>query len=233
MTTSTRLSAVIMAHPARASFVDELHTKLDGDLDVVWDTQNNRWDTGSRAMLAYDPAATHHLVLQDDAVIPYDLLAGVEQAITHTPPNGVLGLYMGKSRPNRVAVQRLATRAHQTQASWIVMSQLHWGVGVVVPTHLIKSMVRWGNRRSDIVNYDKRMSRWFQRERIPVYYPWPSLVDHRRSPSLVPGRTSTGRHAHGFIGIRSSATTFDGTRTVVHALPPALVRRYRNKPEHS
>lgn len=227
MTSSTRLSAVIMAHPQRKTFVPELQAKLDGDMPVVWDEKNDRWDTGSRAMASYDRTASHHLVLQDDAVIPHDLLAGLEKAITHTPPGAVLGLYMGRSRPNRAAVERLAARAQRMDASWIVMSQLHWGVGVVVPTHLIDRMLRWGHHRKDIVNYDKRMSRWFQQYRVPVYYPWPSLVEHRNSPSLVPGRTSQGRRAHAFIGAEASALDADFSGDEVHALPPALVRRYR------
>lgn len=232
MTSSTRLSAVIMAHPTRKAFVSELQAKLDGDVPVVWDEKNDRWDTGRRSMLAYDPEASHHLVLQDDAVIPHDLLAGLEKAITHTPEAAPLCLYIGKVRPDRAAVQRLVRRADRVKnTSWIVMSHLHWGVGIVMPTRLIDRMVRWGDTRSDITNYDKRIGRWCQLRRIPVYYPWPSLVDHRNSPSLVPGRNPKGLHrrAHAFIGAGASALDADFSGDEVHALPPSLVRRYRRE----
>lgn len=59
------LSVAVMAHPARAAFVDELTGLLDRPAKVVWDERQDRWDTGRRAMLAYDPACTHHLVVLD------------------------------------------------------------------------------------------------------------------------------------------------------------------------
>lgn len=223
----TRLSAVIMAHPRRSGFVPELQAKLDRDIGVVWDEKNSRWDTGRRAMASYDPAASHHLVLQDDAVIPHDLLAGLEKAIAHTPPNAALCLYLGRARPAQGAIRRLLGQCTDDTA-WIVLPQLHWGVGIVMPTHLIETMLKWADRRNDIANYDLRIGRWLQRYRIPVYYPWPSLVDHRDSPSLVPGRTGQGRHAHRFIGADTSALehAYDGSE--LHSLPLSLRKHYRS-----
>jgi hypothetical protein len=66
-------------------------------------------------------------------------------------------------------------------------------------------MVVWCDRRTDVANYDKRISRWCQSLGLTVYYPWPSLVDHRESPSLVPGRVGKGRRAHLFVGAEASA----------------------------
>ena len=60
----------------------------------------------------------------------------------------------------------------------------------------------------------------FEAEDIPVWYPWPSLVDHRESPSLVPGRGHSGRVAHQFIGVDTSALTIDFSGSVLR-LPNA------------
>lgn len=203
-----RLSAAIMAHPARSHFVPQLHAKLDRDVPVVWDQHNDRWDTGRRSLLAVDDDATHHLVLQDDAVIPRDLISGVERMCAHIGDEAALCLYLGRVRADRLTIRRMVNRAKRT-TSWIAMTQMHWGVGIVLPSRMIPGVIAWGDKRDDIPNYDKRISRWLAEQRIPVYYPWPSVVDHRNSPSLVAGRTGRKRSAYTFIGENASALNFD------------------------
>jgi hypothetical protein len=198
-----------MAHPRRAAFIPELEAKLDRPATVVWDDgSNSRWGTGRRALLAYDPAASHHLVIQDDAVIPRDLAAGLEAALQHAPQDVPVCLYVGKVRPYREMVTEYAARAQD--GSWLVMDRLNWGVAVVVPTTIIDDLVAFCDAQT-IPNYDSRMSKWFEANGTPVWYPWPSLVDHRESPSLVPGRGHAGRVAHHFIGADISALDVDYT----------------------
>ncbi|QBI53407.1 hypothetical protein [Streptomonospora litoralis] len=225
-----RVSVTVMAHRTREAFVPELLERLDREAEVIWDRRDDRWDTGRRAMLAYDREATHHLVLQDDAVLPRDLVAGVERALDHVPaPAGTptpLCLYAGRIRPFRTYVERLVDQARQT-TSWLSMAQLHWGVGIVLPTEVIEDCIAWGDRREDIANYDKRISRYLDTQRITVWYPWPSLVDHRDSPSLVPGRTSRGRYAHRFIGADASALDADWSGQTVSL--PQLNQHLRHR----
>ena len=205
----TRVSVAIMAHPRREAFIPELQAALDCPATVVWDDgSNSRWGTGRRALLAYDPDATHHLVLQDDAVIPRDLVAGVEAALDHAPQDVPVCLYVGKVRPYREMVTEYIGRAQD--ASWLVMDRLNWGVAVVFPTSIIDGLVEFCDRET-IPNYDSRMSKWFEANNMPVWYPWPSLVDHRESPSLVPGRGHSGRVAHRFIGADTSALAIEYT----------------------
>lgn len=210
-------SVAIMAHPKREEFIPELEKKLDKEPTIVWDKGNDRWDTGRRSMLAYDPKATHHLVVQDDALICQDLVSGVEKALSHLPDpqNSPMCLYIGRVRPQRRPIANLVARAKRHKASFIKLTQMHWGVGIVMPTRYINEMVTWADRRADIKNYDLRIGRWLQHKQIPVYYPWPSLVDHRDSPSLVPGRTGRGRRAHVFIGTTNSALDHDWSGTIL------------------
>lgn len=212
------VSVAIMAHQKRAAFVPELKVKLDRLARVVWDDgSNSRWGTGRRALLAYDPAATHHLVVQDDAVIPADLVAGVEAALAHAPDDVPVCLYVGRVRPYGEMVAEYVARADG--ASWLVMDRLNWGVAIVIPTNVIDELVAWCDRLP-IPNYDTRISKWFERRETPVWYPWPSLVDHRESPSLVPGRGHAGRTAHRFIGATASALSTDFSGAVLR-LPNA------------
>lgn len=226
---TVRVSTAIMAHPKRAGFVAELETRLDWEATLTWDDgSNSRWGTGRRALLDYDPEATHHLVVQDDAVIPRDLVAGLESAIAYTPGDVPVCLYIGRVRPYRQLVDQYVARAG-SDVSWLVMDQLCWGVAVAFPTQIIEDMVAWCDRQS-IPNYDTRMSRWLEREGIATWYPWPSLVDHRESPSLVPGRGHAGRIAHRFIGADASALDIDYSGSVLR-LPG--INDYRPGGHHS
>ena len=68
------LSVSMMAHPKRAAQVEGILAQLDRkDVEVVWDERENRWDTGRRSMLAYDPRCSHHAVIQDDVLVCRDL----------------------------------------------------------------------------------------------------------------------------------------------------------------
>lgn len=225
-----KLAVSVMAHHQRKTFIPSLVKNLGGDVSVTWDRINNRWDTGRRALLAHDqcPGATHVMVIQDDAVVSKDLPAGVTKALSHVPDDVVLGLYVGRSRPFKESISHI-TKAITPATRWVVMDQLHWGVGVVVPVKHVQPMIEWCDQRPDIPNYDKRMSRWFQHKGVKVWYPWPSLVDHRISPSLVRGRTSSDRYAVQFIGADKSAKDYDwigttlevGTKSLLNVGRPA------------
>lgn len=211
------ISVAVMAHRKREGFVAELVEALDCDPVVVWDRHNDRRETGRRALLSYDPDATHHLVIQDDAIPCEDLVAGLTQAIAHTGEHPI-GLYFGATAPNRVTNTLIAAAATSDGAAWIKMPGPVWGVGIVLPTHHIEEMVAYTDERRALKNYDTPIWRWYENKRgLDCMYTWPSLVDHRdagESPSLVPGRTSRGRVAYEFLGADRSALTVDWTAGV-------------------
>lgn len=221
---SVQLSVAVMAHRRRETFIPPLLAALDRDANVAWDAgDNDRWSTGRRAMLAYGPGSDYHLVLQDDALVCRDLVAGVERALDHVPTGSPVSLYCGRVRPFREMISALVGAAGPG-TSWLSMGQIHWGVGIVMPTAVIDDMVAWCDRQANIENYDLRISRWVETQGLTVYYPWPSLVDHRDSPSLVPGRGSGGRRAHRFLGADVSALGCDWAGHVVSVpkLDPSL-----------
>jgi len=196
--------------------VDDLQARLDLPAALVWDEKGIEWDTGRRAWLAHDPACTHHLVLQDDAVIPADLIAGVEKALTHVSDQAAVSLYFGRWTPMRNNTTLLAADADRESASWLAVRGLHWGVGVVLPVPVIPAMVAWGDRNGGL-KYDRRISAWLAARHMTTWYSWPSLVDHRDAPSLLPGHGKTlGRVAHRFLGADRSALDFDGSGRVLH-----------------
>jgi len=200
------LSVAIMAHASREKWVPDLEAQL-GNVKTVWDRMNDRWDTGARALVAYDPNCTHHLVVQDDALLPPDFLEGVKKMLEYIPYPSPVGLYYGRVRPRETHTRMLVQRAKQQNASFIRHGGPWWGVGIIIPTANIPEIVKWGDSRPDIPNYDRRISRWYQENDIECYYPVPSLIEHRHgdeNPSLVPGRTGINRRAWQFVGPRSA-----------------------------
>lgn len=219
------LSACIMAHPKRAHFVDELRERV-GEIPVIWDRDDDRWDTGRRAMLAYDPKASHHLVLQDDAMPSRNLLQAAGKAVEAAGEHPV-SLYIGDVRPSQHLVMPAVKYARERNSPWLILEGPWWGVGIVMPTAHIEEMARWGERHHHIVNYDKRITKWYLREaKLQCWYTVPSLVDHRpvdENPSLVAGRTGD-RRAQWFIGEERSGLEIDWT------LPPTDLKcTFRNK----
>jgi len=209
---TAKISVAIMAHPKRERFIESITSVLDAEAPIVWDEKNDRWDTGRRSMLAYDKSATHHLVVQDDAIVCRDLVAGLTRAVEVVPDNPI-GLYVGNVRPDQPQVYRRLHKALREDQSWLVMPGPWWGVGVCVPTHLIDAMVAWGDANTRIANYDRRMAAYFARVGLKCFYTVPSLVEHRQDhQSLVPGRVTVGRRAHWFIGATKSALDIDWSK---------------------
>jgi hypothetical protein len=215
------LSVAIMAHRQRETWVPDLVDAIDHpDVRVVWDQINDRHETGERALAAFDPSATHHLVVQDDAIVCRDLVAGLCEAVK-VSGDRVLGLYVGNVRPNKVEVERRMEAAVAAGSAWMPMGGPWWGVAVVIPTALMPDLLTY-YRSSQVENYDRRIGRWAADREFECWYTVPSLVDHRSSddnPSLVPGRTSITRRARWFIGENKSATAVDWSRLPAENVP--------------
>lgn len=204
------VSAVVMAHPKRQHLIPYLWDEL-GDVAVVWDQLGDRWHTGRRAMAAFDPAAEWHLVVQDDAILCRDFLAGAGAVLKHAPA-GPVSFYTGGYSPHAVEVERAVQETKRRGAHYLLMEGPHWGVAVAVPTVLIPEMLRGCEALKGVDNYDMRLQRYFTSRGYRCRYTIPSLANHRvgeRNPSLVQGRgNSLGRTAHEWIGDRS-ATEID------------------------
>lgn len=200
----TKLSVVIMAHPNRKDWVPDLQNRLNG-AEVIWDEKNSRWDTGRRALLAHDPDATHHLVVQDDAVLSKNFLNSCRALIKHSDDFPV-ALYMGASSPG------YRRRAHTAQVRgnpWFLAAGPRWGVAVIIPVSHIPDLVEWCDAENSTEAYDGKMTRYYEQKlKSSCLYTMPSLVDHREvdeNPSLIEGRHAN-RTAYIFDGKSAAGT---------------------------
>jgi hypothetical protein len=201
-----------MAHPRRAHYVEQLCRKLDYDVPVVWDRRNDVWDTGSRSLLTHDSAAMHHVVIQDDALICHDLIAGVREMLRHVPAETPVGLFVGGRDARHSRWKSTIRRAERTGHRFFTSRDgSMWGVGLVIPTVHIAEIVRWCEKQK-LTAYDGRVRRWYRHMNITTWYTVPSLVDHRsgpNEPSMFTSRRNDGRSAFRFIGENSSALDVD------------------------
>lgn len=221
-----KLSVKIMAHKKRAALIPDLVQRLGiTDDDVIWDRKQDRWDTGRRAWEAVDKTADWGCVIQDDAMVCSDFIAGMEQALDHVPQTCLVSPYVGTRRPAASKVERAVREARNADVSFIEMPSLNWGVAITAPTTVIPSMLPWCDRQA-YPNYDRRIGRYvIDVLGWPTWCTWPSLVDHREIPSLV-GHGS-GRTAHEFIGEDVSALAIDWSKGSVRlGMHPTMAARY-------
>jgi hypothetical protein len=151
-------------------------------------------------------------------------VAGLPGVLRRIPPDAPLCGYIGRYEPPLPFLAEAIEAANVQRASFITMHTLNWGPFIVVPTAAIKDMVAYGDKLTNIPNYDRRLSRYWEIERgMRVWYTWPSVVDHRQSPSLVPGRPMArrgspgGRVADRFMGRDYPLTSCSWYGPVIHA----------------
>ena len=211
-----KLSVAIAAHPKRKHLVDDLLFRLPWGTVAIWDEGDNEWNTHERAWRAGLTKATSHiLVLQDDAVVCRDLVPALERGLEARSDHDIVSLYFGNAK-NHPKIVRAVNRANEEDAGWIISSGTWWGVGIIIPTGLIPNMLEFCARRREV--YDRRISIWCEHGPggpYPVYYPWPSLVDHLDEDSLVIPGKRRGRKAFQFIGEDVSALSWDSTKPAV------------------
>jgi hypothetical protein len=189
-----RLSASIMAHPDREAEVGQLLAALDRPVPVHWDDEGKASGSGDRVWRTArggwglaDPAADWHALIQDDAVPCADFLAGLERALAFVPQDAVVSPYLGTGRNVPIRWEAMARAADTAGACWVRSTKLMWGVCIVVPTAAIPSMIDYADRRAGAPD-DMRVAGWAEKTGRPVWYTWPSLVDHLPVPSLTKHR---------------------------------------------
>ena len=187
-------STSIMMHPSRVEYKDYLLSKL-GEVPIAMDRGKGLWDTARRAWLMFDPTKDFHLVIQDDAIIGKDFYERAEKEIKEHP-GSAFSFYFG----NRKRFIKIAEKAEQQGG--ISMGWISWGVAICLPTQSIIEMIDYCEKlpASYKKHDDTMIAKYLASIKMPVWYPMPSLVDHRTGESLVSSELEGGRKAFKFIG---------------------------------
>ena len=177
------ISISIMAHPSRKEFFTYLKERL-GDVPISIDEGCGIWENCKQDWRLHDPKADYHIVIQDDAIVCDNFIELATKAITDGKEKGcVTSLFFGK----RKLLQDIAEKG--IKDGFVIRDMLHWGIAVCLPVNLIEEMISYGNTKN-IDQDDTRISYFLQSKKIKIYYPIPSLIDHRHGESLVkdPGK---------------------------------------------
>lgn len=208
-----KISVSIMAHPKRRQEAVILLEKLKKypfvKSSITWDQKNGEWDTGKRALeVGINAGGDYHVVLQDDAILPPDFYNHLENALKTVPLKSLISLYTGTGRPLGQRVTAAVAKAKNV--SWLRSDLLYWGVGIAMPTSHIVEVLDFVADRTEV--YDFRIGWAYMRNRLPVFYTNPSLVDHDDAmgsllkQSALVSRADyekVPRVAHNFIGDRT------------------------------
>lgn len=178
-----RISVTVMAVPARKLQAEYLAAILRyypfSDVSVTYDqvaagTHESEWLNGANSLRAGLGKGDWHVVIQDDAILTPNFYENIEGAINTVPTKSLISLYTGKARPFPKRIQEAVNKA--VDETWLQYMLLLWGVGIVLPTSHIEPMLDFVADRTE--PYDTRIGIFYQRNRLPVYYTMPSLVDH-------------------------------------------------------
>jgi hypothetical protein len=187
------ISAAIMAVPARHKQSYELYKQLRKmpfewvtivEDEVADGTHESEWNNGKNSLLAGVGKADWHLVIQDDAILSPGFFENLQGAIHSVPQKSLISLYTGTSRPLGKRVKCAVDKV--VDETWLSYWLLMWGVGILIPSSHINPMLEFVDDRTE--PYDTRIGIFYQRNRLPVYYTMPSLVDHDDDlGTVIPG----------------------------------------------
>lgn len=177
----------VVADMRRLEPASRLATSLSGALFVdngslsVWENHARAW----RYAAAQGKDWT--VVLQDDALPIDNFDTHFKNAVEHLPTTGVVGLYVGISRPPQwqARIDAAITASDATDAAWIKARVLLWGVGVAIPSDRVLDMLDTAGGLP--IPYDQAIGWWARHEPepMPIYYPSHSLIDHADWPTLI------------------------------------------------
>lgn len=149
------------------------------------------------------------MILEDDALVCRDLVAGCRRALRYVPEATPVGLFVGANMHPEMNRRLLQIRA--AGRSWMVDWGPWWGVGLIVPTADVEAIVEFGPT-CQTPKYDSRVALYFKRRGRACWYSVPSLVEHRplvENPSIENPAVPVERQAQWFIGEDASALDVD------------------------
>lgn len=179
-----RISATVMAVSARKVQAEAIAKTLRSypfsDVSITYDpvadgTHESEWNNGVAALRAGLGKGDYHVVIQDDAILTPNLYKNIEGAIANCPGGkALISLYTGRARPVPQRISEAVKKADR--ATWLRFYMLLWGVGLIFPTDHIEPLLDYVTEWDE--PYDTRIGIFYQRNRLPVFYTHPSLVDH-------------------------------------------------------
>lgn len=161
-----------MAHPERREMARNLSQEIQAP--IIYDRENNIWDTCRRAWLAHPLDCEFALVLQDDAVVCSDFKKELKKLVS----NGdyIYSLYSSNMVEDRLKAAKIRGENH------ITTQHIYNEIALCMRSEYIMEMVEFCDSRE--AQNDHEITKWAWRKGLKIYYPYQSLVDHRDIQSI-------------------------------------------------
>lgn len=181
------INYIVMAHTNRKAYVPPLLDQLPKDTQVSWD--NGDLGLVKAHIQAWELyGGDYTCVIQDDAILTDNFLEKAQYHVNQCVQNYgriALHFYLRKSPKFSKKVKKWK----QEGRDHVVMKNLHAGLAICLPSEIIPDMLDYF-KSEHLKSGDKRINKYLRKEEIPVYFPLPSLVEHRNLPSLHSGNSS-------------------------------------------
>lgn len=188
-----RLSVAICSVPERAALVQRTLERLGRRVPVLLDVERrgNRWNS-RRAWSAVDGHSTHHLVLEDDALVCRDFIRVAEAALT-AKPDALVTFFTPK-------IDLL--KAKELHRSWARISTVFWTQAISLPTSRVAQFLKWEREHlpEDYPRKEGTLGMFVQAARMEVFCTAPNLVNHAEVPSAMGHSPPSNRVSHWFLG---------------------------------
>ena len=186
-----KLSISIMAHPSREEHFEYLKKEL-GDVPFSIDDGCGLWENCKRAWKLHDPESEYHVVIQDDAIICKGFREKAESILNL---NSIAYSFYWGHRYRHTFRER---NESGLKNGFIVDTMPHWGIAICIPTNLISEMIDFCDKL-DIKQDDERIAQFLKSKGIKIYFPIPSLIEHRWWEHSLVGNVGSARRALKFI----------------------------------
>lgn len=186
-----------MAHPSRSKFFPYLRKKL-GKVPFAIDKGYGIWENAKKAWGLHKSDSDYHIVIQDDAIIGKDFLKNAKEHLKKYP-NHAHCFYYGKRKNEKI----MNAAKKGIKNGGVEMDKLNWGVAVCLPKKIIPGMLKFCDSLKILHNHDdSRISQYLQKISMKIWYPLPSLIDHRWDEKSLMGNCEgvKKRQAFKFIG---------------------------------
>lgn len=175
-------SISIMGHEDRSGFFSYLKEKLSGaflfvDKGKPGDEENlGIWGNARRSWLAYDKNAEWHFVIQDDSILTEKFHEKLTKLLTNLKEDYVVALYAGENARRIIRIAKKRGKNH------FIDGRIFNENALGMRTKHIEEMVAYCDAKN--TKLDLEIEQWAKSKRLPIYYPLPSLVDHREDKSI-------------------------------------------------
>ncbi|MFG1674401.1 hypothetical protein [Micromonospora sp. NPDC049282] len=204
-----------MTHPSRRHLADDLARRLAPyPVQIVPDPEpdgpRRTLRTATAAWSAVGPGCTHHLVLQDDAVVPAGFLAHAFRAVEAQPDAGV-ALHSDWGSRNGAAVRMAALLG----AHWVrAVCDYVPTIALALPAAAAKGLTDYSAGLDPDEPDDIAVAHFAREVGLPVRLAVPNLTGHHDVPSVVGNDSRGRREASCYIGAPPDGWSFDPTRVL-------------------